>query len=73
MDNNDANSSPATVFFQDSAGCRSSSEEDVKNVGQALADICVDDNDSDFQIGILQAKISRLLGLQTIILLSAYD
>ena len=46
--NSDAVDSPDTAFIQNSADDESASEEDLKDVGQALADIDVDDNDSAF-------------------------
>ncbi len=48
IDNSDVDDSPATVFFHESAENGISSEEDMKDAGHALADINVDDNDSDF-------------------------
>ncbi len=45
MDHSDADEFPASAFFQDSAENSSSTEEDVKEVNHALADIHDDDND----------------------------
>ena len=46
--NSVANDSPATAFFQDSAENGSSSNDDMKDVGHALADISVNENASEF-------------------------
>ncbi len=56
IDNSDVDGSPASAFFHESAENGSSSEEDVKDVGQALADVNVDDNDSDFKSGYYRPK-----------------
>ncbi len=73
LNNSDADDSFATAFIYDSAETEPSSEEDVKGDGHDLADLHVDSSDSDFLIGILQAEISRLYGLQTILCPPEYD